>query len=82
MPISGVIIRCRPEDRDSVAADLAGYSSLEIHHRLEDGNLVATIDSPTVNEEVETVSAIMNICGVVDVRLAYHNFEDLVPEQS
>jgi nitrate reductase NapAB chaperone NapD len=80
MPISGVVIRCKHVERDAVITELADYSSLEIHHRLDDGSLVAVLDSISVENEVETISRIMQLAGVLDVRLAYHNFEDLVPE--
>lgn len=76
MPVSGVIIKCRPEDVASVAAELADLESLEIHHQLQDA-LVAVIDCQSVDGELSVISRINAVAGVIDVRLAYHNFEDL-----
>lgn len=77
MPVSGVVIKCRPEDVGLVATKLAGFESLEIHHQLHD-SLVAVIESSSVDGELSLISRINAVAGVVDVRLAYHNFEDLI----
>ena len=77
MPISGVVIRCRPERSVALARELERPGSVEIHDRLEDGTLVAVIDAPTVDDEVRIFKELLAVEGVEDVRLAYHNFEDL-----
>lgn len=78
MPISGVVIKCSPEDVAAVAGELSGFESLEVHHQLRD-TLVAVIESSSVDGEMSIISRINGVAGVLDVRLAYHNFEDLNP---
>jgi nitrate reductase NapAB chaperone NapD len=77
MPISGVVISCHPEQVNSAENTIKSIASVEIHHCLENGSLVAVLESASVEDEVKLVKEIMQIEGVVDVRLAYHNFEDL-----
>jgi nitrate reductase NapD len=77
MPISGVVIRCRPERSAALARELAWPGCVEIRGELPDGTLVAVIEAPTVDDEVRLFKELLAVDGVEDVRLAYHNFEDL-----
>jgi len=77
MPISGVIIKCKMETAEEVARSLAQRDSIEVHGALPDGSFVAVIESASIEGEREIVSSLLAIEGVIDVRLAYHNFEDL-----
>lgn len=82
MPISGVVIRCRPEKADELSRSLASEGSVEIHGVLPDGQIVAVVESDSVDGEVRIVSDLLNVEGVIDVRLAYHDFSDLYPEKN
>ena len=77
MPISGIVISCRLGKTDGVESRLKGLPQLEIHHRLENGSLIAVLETETVDAEVSLFKEIMQTAGVIDVRLAYHHFEDL-----
>lgn len=77
MPISSVVISCNPDKADSAVGIIKGITDVEIFHRLANGSLVAVLESSSVDAEVDLVKEIMQVDGVVDVRLAYHNFEDL-----
>ncbi|MFA4837466.1 MAG: chaperone NapD [Dehalococcoidia bacterium] len=77
MPVSGVVIKCRPEFSSNIAARLTAAGRVEVHHMLEDGALVAIIESATVEGEVAVVEELLRESGVLDVQIAYHNFEDL-----
>lgn len=77
MPISSVVISCRPGKAAAVESRLGTLQQLEIHHRLENGCLIAVLETETVDSEVSLVKEIIQTDGVLDVRLAYHNFEDL-----
>jgi nitrate reductase NapAB chaperone NapD len=78
MPVSGVVIRCNPEHSRKLAHTLPIPGVLEVSQVLDDGALVAVIETSSVDEEVDAVKTIMAAEGVLDVRIAYHNFEDLV----
>ena len=77
MPVSGVVISCQPGRTDGVVTVIQSIGQVEIHHRLENGKLVAVLETAAVEDEVAIVTEIMQVDGVIDVRLAYHNFEDL-----
>jgi len=80
MPISGVVIRCRQEKIAELSRTLAIEGALEIHGVLPDGQIVAVIESDSVEGEVNIVSDLLKVEGVVDVRLAYHDFSDIYQE--
>lgn len=82
MPISGVIIKCRPEKAGELAGGLAREGAVEIHGVLPDGQIVAVIEADSVDEEVSIVSDFLKVDGVIDVRLAYHDFSDLGSENN
>jgi nitrate reductase NapAB chaperone NapD len=77
MPISSIVISCRPGETAIVESRLKGLPQIEIHHRLETGCLIAVLETETVDAEVSLFKEIMLTDGVFDVRLAYHHFEDL-----
>ena len=77
MPISSIVISCHPDKADSAKGIIKDIAAVEIHHHLANGSLIAVLESSSVDDEVDLVKAIMRVDGVADVRLAYHNFEDL-----
>jgi nitrate reductase NapD len=76
MPISGVVITCVPEASTAVADRIAALAGVEVHGVLPDGQIVAVLEADTVEAEVDLVSGLHEVEGVIAVRLAYHNFED------
>lgn len=78
MPISGIVVTCAAGFADGVALRLAAVEGVEVHGVLPDGQIVAVVEASDVNGEVDLVSGMHEIEGVLTVRLAYHNFEDAV----
>jgi len=78
MPVSGVVIKCRPEAVREIEQSSQLPDVVEISQVLDDGTIIAVIATTTVDEEVAAVSGLMALDGVLDVMVAYHNFEDLV----
>lgn len=77
MPVSGVVISCPEEKSEQIALEAAQLPGVEIHGVLPDGKVVAVIEGDTVDEEVALVSRLHELDGVISVRMAYHNFEDV-----
>ena len=77
MPISGVVIVCADGCAEKVAQMVGMRDGVEVHGVLPDGKIVAVIEGDSVNVEVDLVSELHDIEGVISVQLAYHNFEDL-----
>ena len=77
MPVSGVVITCRPGLAEELSPLVATESGVEVHGCPDGSTIIAVIESDTVQGEVNTVKKLGDIDGVQAVRLAYHNFEDL-----
>jgi len=82
MPVSGVVICCRQGSAASVSEHISTIENVEIHYKPENDTIIAVIDTTTVDGEVALVKALLEVDGVVDVRLAYHNFEDIQDARS
>lgn len=81
MPISGIVIKC-PPGRETVVAEQARLlAGVEVHGVLPDGQVVAVIEAATVDQEAKLAMQLQGIAGVLNVQVAYHNFEDVTPEQ-
>ena len=78
MPVSGIVITCAAGCAEGVAARIAAVAGVEIHGVLPDGQIVAVVEADTVDAEVDLVSRLHDVDGVITVQLAYHNFEDVV----
>jgi nitrate reductase NapD len=76
MPVSGVIVSCLHGKADEVAGEISAIDGVEIHGVLSDSQIVAVVEAETVDDEVDIVSRLHKVEGVVTVRMAYHNFED------
>lgn len=81
MPISGVVIKCRPGSEDHVAQQARHLPGVEVYAALPDGQVVAVIESETVNGEADLAMQLQQIEGVLSVQIAYHNFEDETSEE-
>lgn len=81
MPVSGIVLSCSTGCADDVAARISALDGLEVHGVLPDGRIVAVVEADTVDGEVDLFSCLHEIEGVVSVRLAYHNFEDIQQER-
>lgn len=79
MPISGVVIKCRPGCEEQVAAQAKQFPGVEIYAALPDGQVVAVIEADTVNGEADLAMQMQQISGVLSVQVAYHDFEDEIP---
>ena len=77
MPVSGIVVTCLDGSSHAVAERVCAFEGVEVHGVLPDGQIVAVVEADTVQGEVDLVSQLHEVAGVMAVRLAYHNFEDL-----
>lgn len=77
MPVSGVVIRCAVGNEQHVADRIKLIDGVEVHGVLPDGQVIAVVEADSVNAEVDLVSSLHDVEGVVSVGMAYHNFEDV-----
>ena len=78
MPVSGVVITCRPGLAGKVSELVAAEGGVEVHGCPDEATIIAVIEADTVQGEVDTVKRLSDIDAVQTVRLAYHNFEDVI----
>jgi len=77
MPVSGIVLCCADGCAAEVAVRLAAVSGIDVHDVLPDGRIVAVVEADTVDGEVDLVSRLHDMDGVMTVHIAYHNFEDI-----
>ena len=76
MPISGVVIACRPEEKDTVLEGLAVYDTVEIHGVDHKGNIVAVLDTDSSEEMEKLIDLINRHEHILNVGMTYLNTED------
>ena len=81
MPISGLVIKVDPVQRDTIVSTLQDFEHVELIDTPEDEPLVVVLDVESMQEEQDLFKRINDVPGVHNVTLSYHNFEDLSEEQ-
>jgi nitrate reductase NapD len=76
MPVSGMVITCRPEAVDTVREHLARIPDLEIHGQDDRGNIVIVIDASSSEEMERIIERINSDEDVLNAGMAYLNSED------
>lgn len=77
MPISGIVIRIDPDRQREIRRDLAQLPEVELQTETAGNLLVATLDAVDFASEQALTERISALPGVVNVTVAYHNFEDM-----
>lgn len=77
MPISGVVIKCVPGREDFVAGQARMLEGVDVYAAFPDGQVVAVIEAESVSMEADLAMQLQQVSGVLNVQVAYHNFEDL-----
>lgn len=80
VPVSGIVIRIDPAHRDAIIHYLANLPEIELQPTPSGEQLVAVLDTADFQAEEALVQRITAVEGVGHVAVAYHNFEDMVPE--
>ncbi len=78
MNISGLVIITIPQKTEIVLQFLNSFDGMEVHKTLDNGKIIAVMERETTGEEVDAVSEINGVDGVVAVTMAYHHFEEEV----
>lgn len=76
MNISGVVVRAKPENLESVSDLLVQMAGLEVHGFNDDGRLVVTIESASDRDVADTVLKLHEVPGVLSASMIYHQFEE------
>lgn len=76
MPIGGVVIASKPEQKDIVLRDLSQIPEVEIHGDDEKGNIVAVLDTKSSEDMERIIDRINKDENVLNVGLTYLNTED------
>lgn len=81
MPISGLVIQIDPTQRDAIVSTLQGLEHVELIDTPEGEALIAVLDVESMQQEEALFKQINDLSGVHNVKLSYHNFEDLSEKQ-
>jgi periplasmic nitrate reductase NapD len=76
MVISGIYVETIPEQAERVAEKLSAKSGVEVHHIHEGKKVILTLETVTVDQSYRTAETFKEIDGVINICLAYTNFED------
>ncbi|HEB50677.1 MAG TPA: hypothetical protein ENI89_08720 [Desulfobulbus sp.] len=76
MPIAGVVITTRPDDLEATLQALAGFKALEVHASDAEGNIVAVLDTGSLDAMEGLVREINGVRTILSVGLTYLNAED------
>lgn len=76
MPISGVVISSRPQDKTAVLLTLAAMSAVEVFGDDEQGHIVAVLETVTSEDMQNLIDRISKDQMVLNVGLTYLNTED------
>lgn len=76
MPIGGIVITVRPDDRQDTEVILTRFSELSVYGSDEKGNIIAMLKGNDSESIEEAIMAIEAIDTVIEVNLVYLNAED------
>ncbi len=76
MPIGGIVITVRPDDRQDAEVILTRFSELSVYGSDEKGNIIAMLKGNDSESIEEAIMAIEAIDTVIEVNLVYLNAED------
>lgn len=76
MPISGVVISSRPQDKKAVLLTLAAMPDVEVFGDDEQGHIVAVLETATSEDMQNLIDRISKNEMVLNVGLTYLNTED------
>ena len=76
MHISGVLVRCRPENIEAVKLALEALDGVEVHGANPDGRLVVTVEEASDQGIADAVLHLQDLPGVIAASMIYHQFEE------
>ena len=76
MPISGVVITCRPAEKSAVLRALAAIPAVEVYGDDVRGNIVAVLETASSEAMEKLIDRINKDRSVLQVGLTYLNTED------
>ena len=75
MNMCGVLIHALPTQCEAVGQALSRFGDVEVHHTLEGGRIVITVEDTDEALSIDTLTRIHNLDGIIAATLVYHQFE-------
>ena len=75
MNMCGVLVHALPARCEAVSQALSRLGGVEVHHTLEGGRIVITVEDTDEALSIDTLASIHNLEGVIAAALVYHQFE-------
>ncbi len=78
MNMCGVLVHALPTRCEAVVEALSRLGGVEVHHTLEGGRIVITVEDTDEALSIDTLTSIHNLDGIIAATLVYHQFEPTV----
>jgi len=75
MNMCGVLVHALPTRCEAVVQALSRLDGVEVHHTLEGGRIVITVEDTDHALSIDTLTSIHNLDGIISATLVYHQFE-------
>ncbi|PVZ68983.1 chaperone NapD [Pelagibaculum spongiae] len=73
--VAGLVVRCKPENSESVRQQLEAMPGIEVHGVNIDGGMAVTAEEQPGEHLVDAVERVNLVPGVVDMSLTYSHTE-------
>ena len=73
--IAGILVHCRPEEAERLAASIDAMIGAEVFQRSPQGKLVVVAEAPSAKGVLDLIDAIRALPGVFNVSLVYQHAE-------
>jgi len=70
MTVSGIVMACRPEHLDEMAAVVNALDWAEVHYTDQDGRLVVTIEASDIDESMNRLKELQGLPRAIMAELA------------
>ncbi len=75
MNMCGVLVHTLPTRCEGVVQTLSRLGGVEVHHVLQGGRIVITVEDTDEALSIDTLTSIHNLDGIIAATLVYHQFE-------
>lgn len=76
MNISGVVIKCKPENLEMCIKNIQETQACEYHLHDDKGLIVCTIEGDSVEDEMSVLQILQDMDGVISAEMVYSYNED------
>ncbi|MDA3966710.1 MULTISPECIES: chaperone NapD [Helicobacter] len=69
--VSSVVVMCMASDVDRLCEELNNIESVEWHYKDDNGKIVITMESSSIDEEIKILKQVESLKGVISAQMMY-----------